>query len=85
MPSPRVHRHRIERKQRRIRLEGPIRKLIRRLNNELGVVSVEWIILTILVMAAIIAAFAPNFVTMLNSGVTAVSNVLANETSAAGS
>jgi hypothetical protein len=66
-------------------MEGPIQKLIRRLNNELGVVSVEWIILTILVMAAIIAAFAPNFLTMLNSGVTAVANVLVNETSAAGS
>jgi len=53
--------------------------------DERGVVSVEWIILAIVVMVAIVAAFAPNFQTALKTGVNAVSSALTAQSGAAGS
>jgi Flp pilus assembly pilin Flp len=53
--------------------------------NQRGVVSVEWIILAIVIMVAIVAAFAPQFQTALKAGVTAVSDALTAQAGAAGS
>jgi len=53
--------------------------------NERGVVSVEWIILAIVIMVAIVAAFAPQFQIALTNGVNAVSASLTAQTAAAGS
>ena len=60
-------------------------RLLAALRNERGVVSVEWIILAIVIMVAIVAAFAPTFKTALTDGVTAVSNALNAQATAAGS
>jgi Flp pilus assembly pilin Flp len=57
----------------------------RHLRNQRGVVSVEWIILAIVIMVAIVAAFAPQFQTALIAGVTAVSTALTAQSGAAGS
>jgi Flp pilus assembly pilin Flp len=56
-----------------------------RVRNERGVVSVEWIILAIVIMVAIVAAFAPTFQTALTNGVNAVSTALSSQATAAGS
>jgi Flp pilus assembly pilin Flp len=53
------------------------------LRNQRGVVSVEWIILAIVIMVAIVAAFAPTLQTALTTGVTAVSNALTAQSGAA--
>ena len=53
--------------------------------NERGVVSVEWIILAIVIMVAIVAAFAPQFQSTLTNGVNAVSALLTAQSAAAGS
>ena len=55
------------------------------LRNQRGVVSVEWIILAIVVMVAIVAAFAPQLQLALTAGVTAVSNALTAQSGLAGS
>lgn len=55
------------------------------LRNQRGVVSVEWIILAIVIMVAIVVAFAPTFQTALINGVTAVSTALTTQSGAAGS
>ena len=55
------------------------------LRNQRGVVSVEWIILAIVIMVAIVLAFAPAFQTALKDGVKAVSDALAAQSGAAGS
>jgi Flp pilus assembly pilin Flp len=62
-----------------------MRKVIRRLKDERGVVSVEWIILSILIMVAITVAFVPYLRTALSNGVTAVSSALTNQANAGGS
>jgi Flp pilus assembly pilin Flp len=59
--------------------------VIRRLKDERGVVSVEWIILSILIMVAITVAFVPYLQTALSNGVTAVSSALTNQANAGGS
>lgn len=53
--------------------------------DERGVVSVEWIILAIVVMVAIVAAFAPQFQAALTAGVQAVSTALTTQAGTAGS
>ena len=58
---------------------------VRSLRNQRGVVSVEWIILAIVIMVAIVAAFAPAFQTALTNGVNAVSTALTTQSGAAGS
>jgi hypothetical protein len=55
------------------------------LRNQRGVVSMEWLILGAVVMAAIVAAFAPAFNAALTSGVTAVSGILTTQIGAGGS
>ena len=55
------------------------------LRNQRGVVSVEWIILAIVIMVAIVAAFAPQFQAALTAGVQAVSTALTAQSGAAGS
>jgi len=53
--------------------------LMRSLRNQRGVVSVEWIILAIVVMLAITAAFAPAFQTALTTGVGFVTSTLTSQ------
>jgi Flp pilus assembly pilin Flp len=55
------------------------------LRNQRGVVSVEWIILAIVIMVAIVVAFAPTFQTALINGVQAVSTALTTQSGNAGS
>jgi len=55
------------------------------LRDRRGVVSVEWIILAIVIMVAIVLAFAPQFQTALTAGVQAVSSALSAQATAAGS
>ena len=55
------------------------------LRDRRGVVSVEWIILAIVIMVAIVMAFAPQFQTALTTGVQAVSSALTTQAGAAGS
>jgi Flp pilus assembly pilin Flp len=50
--------------------------MLQKVRGERGVVSVEWIILAAVVMAAIVLAFAPTFKTALTDAVTAISNQL---------
>jgi Flp pilus assembly pilin Flp len=59
-------------------------RLLAPLRSERGTVSVEWIILAIVIMVAIVTAFAPTFQTALKNGVTAVSNTLTDQAGAAG-
>jgi len=49
------------------------------LRNQRGVVSVEWIILAIVVMVAIVAAFSPTFQGALTTGINAVSTALTTQ------
>ena len=60
-------------------------RLLAALRDERGVVSVEWIILAIVIMVAIVAAFAPTLQTALQNGVNAVSTALQTQATAAGS
>ena len=53
--------------------------------DERGVVSVEWIILGAVIMAAIVLAFAPTFQTALTDAVTAISDQLQAQVAGAGS
>jgi pilus assembly protein Flp/PilA len=55
------------------------------LRDRRGVVSVEWIILAIVIMVAIVVAFAPQLQLALTAGVTAVSTALTTQSGAAGS
>lgn len=50
--------------------------MLQRIRNERGVVSVEWIILGAVIMAAIVLAFAPTFQGALTAAVTAISGQL---------
>jgi Flp pilus assembly pilin Flp len=59
--------------------------MLQRIRSERGVVSVEWIILAAVVMAAIVLAFAPTFKTALTDAVTAISGQLQLNVTAAGS
>ena len=59
--------------------------LLRPVRNQRGVVSVEWIILAAVIMAAIVAAFAPTFKTQLTNAVTAIGNELTTQITNAGS
>jgi pilus assembly protein Flp/PilA len=56
--------------------------LSKHLRDRRGVVSVEWIILAIVIMVAIVAAFAPAFQTALTAGVQAVSTTLQTQAGA---
>jgi Flp pilus assembly pilin Flp len=57
--------------------------MLQRVRDERGVVSVEWIILAVVVMVAIVAAFAPTFQGMLTTAVTSIGTTLTSQTSAA--
>jgi Flp pilus assembly pilin Flp len=59
--------------------------MLQRVRDERGVVSVEWIILGAVIMAAIVLAFAPTFQTALTSAVTAISGQLQANVAAGGS
>jgi Flp pilus assembly pilin Flp len=59
--------------------------MLQRVRGERGVVSVEWIILAAVIMAAIVLAFAPAFQAALTTAVQAVSNQLQTQVGAAGS
>jgi Flp pilus assembly pilin Flp len=59
--------------------------MLQKLRNERGVVSVEWIILGAVIMAAIVLAFAPTFKTQLTDAVTAIGGQLQTQVGAAGS
>jgi Flp pilus assembly pilin Flp len=59
--------------------------LVQSLRNQRGVVSVEWIILGAVIMAAIVAAFAPTFQTQLTNAVTAIGQQLQTQVGNAGS
>ena len=56
---------------------------LQRVRSERGVVSVEWIILAAVVMAAIVIAFAPTFQTALTDAVNAISAQLKANVAAA--
>ena len=58
--------------------------MLQRIQNERGVVSVEWIILGAVIMAAIVLAFAPTFNAALTQAVTAISAQLQANVAAAG-
>lgn len=58
--------------------------LVQAFRDRRGVVSVEWIILGAVVMAAIVAAFAPTFRTQLTNAVTAIGGQLNSQITAAG-
>jgi Flp pilus assembly pilin Flp len=53
------------------------------LRDRRGVVSTEWLILAIVIMVAIVAAFAPTFSTALGTAVTNISTILAGAQAAA--
>jgi Flp pilus assembly pilin Flp len=59
--------------------------VVRKAQDERGVVSVEWILLGAVVMAAIVVAFAPSFRTMLTNAVTDIGAVLSGQLAQAGS
>ena len=59
--------------------------LMQSLRNQRGVVSMEWIILGAVVMAAIVTAFAPQFGTALTGAVGAIGTQLTTQINAAGS
>ena len=59
--------------------------MLQRVRDERGVVSVEWIILGAVIMAAIVLAFAPTFNTALTQAVTDIGNQLSTQVNAAGS
>ncbi len=55
------------------------------LRNQRGVVSVEWLILAIVIMVAIVAAFAPSFGNALSAAVTQIGTILSGAQTAAAS
>jgi len=55
------------------------------LRDRRGVVSVEWIILAIVIMVAIVVAFAPTFQAALIAGVNSVSAALSAQATGAAS
>jgi len=57
--------------------------MLQRVRGERGVVSVEWIILAAVVMAAIVLAFAPAFQTALTTAVQAIATQLQTNVNAA--
>jgi Flp pilus assembly pilin Flp len=59
--------------------------MLQRIRNERGVVSVEWIILGAVIMAAIVLAFAPALQTALSTAVAAISTQLQTQVGLAGS
>jgi Flp pilus assembly pilin Flp len=59
--------------------------MLRSLRSERGVVSVEWLILGAVVMAAIVGAFSPTFTDMLSGAVTEIGTVLTAQMNAAAS
>ena len=59
--------------------------MLQKVRDERGVVSVEWIILGAVIMAAIVAAFAPTFNTQLTAAVTAFGALLQTPVGLAGS
>ena len=59
--------------------------VLQRIRNERGVVSVEWIILGAVIMAAIVLAFAPTFQAQLSAAVVAIGNQLQTQVGLAGS
>jgi Flp pilus assembly pilin Flp len=59
--------------------------MLQKARNERGVVSVEWIILGAVIMAAIVLAFAPTFNTALTTAVTTIGNQLTTQVNSAGS
>jgi Flp pilus assembly pilin Flp len=59
--------------------------MLQRIRNERGVVSVEWIILAVVIMVAIVAAFAPAFGGMLTAAVTQIGTTLSTQIGLAGS
>jgi Flp pilus assembly pilin Flp len=59
--------------------------MLQRVRGERGVVSVEWIILAAVIMAAIVLAFAPAFQQALTTAVQAVSAQLQTQVGNAGS
>jgi Flp pilus assembly pilin Flp len=59
--------------------------MLQKVRNERGVVSVEWIILGAVIMAAIVLAFAPTFQGQLSAAVTAIGAQLQNQVGLAGS
>jgi Flp pilus assembly pilin Flp len=59
--------------------------MLQRVRDQRGVVSVEWIILGAVIMAAIVLAFAPTFTTQLTNAVTAIGAQLQTQVTAAGS
>ena len=59
--------------------------MLQRVRDERGVVSVEWIILGAVIMAAIVAAFAPTFNTQLTAAVNAIGAQLQTQVGLAGS
>jgi Flp pilus assembly pilin Flp len=58
--------------------------MLQRIRNERGVVSVEWIILGAVIMAAIVLAFAPTFQGQLTAAVAAIGAQLQAQVGAAG-
>jgi len=60
-------------------------RMVRPARDQRGVVSVEWIILGAVVMAAIVLAFAPQFQGALTTAVTAIGTQLQAQVNAAGS
>ena len=59
--------------------------MLQRVRGERGVVSVEWIILGAVIMAAIVLAFAPTFKAQLILAVTAIGDQLQAQVGSAGS
>ena len=59
--------------------------MLHSLREERGVVSVEWIILGAVIMAAIVLAFAPTFNTQLTAAVNAIGAQLQTQVGLAGS
>lgn len=59
--------------------------MLQRVRDERGVVSVEWIILAVVVMVAIVAAFAPQFQAMLTAAVTSIGTTLTTQSGLAAS
>jgi Flp pilus assembly pilin Flp len=57
--------------------------MLQRVRSERGVVSVEWIILAAVVMAAIVLAFAPAFQAALTTAVQAIATQLQTNVNAA--
>ena len=58
--------------------------LVQAFRDKRGVVSVEWIILGAVVMAAIVLAFAPTFQGALTTAVTAIGTQLQSQVNSAG-